>query len=214
MINCIFWDLDGTLINSEALHTKAIIYACQKQAMPVDKVASLPSGLEGVTVYEELSRQKMLKNQRAYRQWYQYTIDFTVEHIAEALPIRLTNQWFKALSGKGIKQYVISNSDTQIIEASLAHLGLAPFCQGSIGRDQVKRGKPAPDVYLAAIEKYSAHPEKIRVFEDSQAGADAAKEAGLKVIAVNNQFNNADFSISTEKNIEEAQIFFESMFGP
>ena len=65
MINCIFWDLDGTLINSEALHTKAIIYACQKQAMPVDKVASLPPGLEGRPV----GRRHYIPRRRV-RLWY------------------------------------------------------------------------------------------------------------------------------------------------
>ena len=49
---------------------------------------------------------------------------------------------------------------------------------------EVKRGKPAPDIFLRACEKLSAKPEDCLVLEDSEAGIQAAFSANIPVICV------------------------------
>jgi len=58
--------------------------------------------------------------------------------------------------------------------------------QGIVSADTVGRGKPAPDVFLAAAERLGQEPRHIAVFEDSSAGIRAGKAAGMFVIAVPN----------------------------
>jgi pseudouridine-5'-monophosphatase len=49
---------------------------------------------------------------------------------------------------------------------------------------QVKRGKPAPDIFLAAAERLGADPAGCLVFEDAPSGTQAALAAGMSVVAV------------------------------
>ena len=53
-----------------------------------------------------------------------------------------------------------------------------------IGGDQVERGKPAPDIFIAAAAALDAHPGNCLVLEDSPAGLEAAARAGIPAIVV------------------------------
>jgi sugar-phosphatase len=50
--------------------------------------------------------------------------------------------------------------------------------------DDVKRGKPDPEVFLQAAERIGVAPEKCVAFEDAPAGIMAAQAAGMEVVAV------------------------------
>lgn len=64
---------------------------------------------------------------------------------------------------------------------------------------EAARGKPYPDAYLIAAGKLNVPPLQCLVFEDSAVGVNAAKAAGMKVIAVPNRFTaGQDFSQATE----------------
>lgn len=56
--------------------------------------------------------------------------------------------------------------------------------QAMVGAEDVQHGKPAPDLYLLAAEKLGVDPARCIVFEDSQAGFEGAKRAGMPVIAI------------------------------
>jgi len=53
-----------------------------------------------------------------------------------------------------------------------------------VGGDQVERGKPAPDLYLAAATMAGAMPADAVAFEDTPQGVMAAKAAGVPVIQI------------------------------
>jgi beta-phosphoglucomutase-like phosphatase (HAD superfamily) len=58
----------------------------------------------------------------------------------------------------------------------------------------VPRGKPAPDVYLDALQKLDVPPDKCLAFEDSVNGARAARAANLRVCAIpGHDFSTEDF---------------------
>ncbi|MFV0252744.1 MAG: HAD family hydrolase [Beutenbergiaceae bacterium] len=53
-----------------------------------------------------------------------------------------------------------------------------------VGGDEVSQGKPAPDVFLAAIERLSLTPDQVVVVEDSPTGAAAGLASGAAVVAI------------------------------
>jgi HAD superfamily hydrolase (TIGR01509 family) len=79
-----------------------------------------------------------------------------------------------------------SSSNRPIIDLALAAGGLARWFRTSISSEEVGHGKPAPDVYLAAVAELGVAPEKAAAIEDSANGILAARAAGMRVVAIPN----------------------------
>jgi HAD superfamily hydrolase (TIGR01509 family) len=77
-----------------------------------------------------------------------------------------------------------SSSARILIDQVLATAGLTDAFQVALSTEEVPRGKPAPDVYLAAAEKLGLDPAVCAAVEDSSNGLRSAAAAGLVVIAV------------------------------
>ena len=79
---------------------------------------------------------------------------------------------------------VASSSPRSLIETVLAAADLGSAFAALVSSEEVPRGKPAPDVYLAAADRLSAAPTACAGVEDSSNGLRAAVAAGLTVIAI------------------------------
>ena len=81
---------------------------------------------------------------------------------------------------------VASSSPSRIIEAALDGLGVRRLFRTIASSDEVRAGKPAPDVYLLAAHRLGVRPEACLVVEDSLNGVLAARAAGMHVVLVPN----------------------------
>lgn len=89
----------------------------------------------------------------------------------------------KSLEKAGIPVAVASGSSMRRIAISLEITGLGRFFEGmGFSADLVKRGKPAPDIFLYAPEKLGIAPAHCAVLEDSPHGIKGAREAGMRAI--------------------------------
>jgi HAD superfamily hydrolase (TIGR01509 family) len=79
-----------------------------------------------------------------------------------------------------------SSSNREIIDLVLELAGLESEFAVTVSSEEVARGKPAPDVYLAVAARLDADPESCVAIEDSSNGLRAAAAAGMAVIAVPN----------------------------
>jgi beta-phosphoglucomutase-like phosphatase (HAD superfamily) len=77
-----------------------------------------------------------------------------------------------------------TSSQRERLEHTLAAADLDGLFAVTVAGDEVTRGKPAPDGYLAAARLLGVDPCDCVAVEDSQAGIDAAKNAGMPVLAV------------------------------
>jgi HAD superfamily hydrolase (TIGR01509 family) len=77
-----------------------------------------------------------------------------------------------------------SSADRPVIDAVLAGAGLGARFTVTVAGEKVARGKPAPDVYLAAVERLGVAPAAAVAVEDSSNGLRAASAAGLAVVAI------------------------------
>jgi HAD superfamily hydrolase (TIGR01509 family) len=83
----------------------------------------------------------------------------------------------------GLPKSVASNSPRERVEAALRITGLGAYFDGSITTfEDVRVGKPAPDIYLLAAERAGASPAECLVIEDSRAGVISALAAGCPVV--------------------------------
>jgi HAD superfamily hydrolase (TIGR01509 family) len=77
-----------------------------------------------------------------------------------------------------------SSAPAALIETVLQSAGLRPDFQVTMSTEQVPRGKPAPDIYLAVAEGLGVPPASCAAVEDSSNGLRSAAAAGLHVIAI------------------------------
>ncbi|MBH8586778.1 MULTISPECIES: HAD family phosphatase [Thermoactinomyces] len=79
---------------------------------------------------------------------------------------------------------LVSGSSPDIIEEILSVTRLSPFFDAVVSSENVKKGKPEPDVFLEAARQLAIRPEHCLVVEDSPYGVEAAKRAGMYCVAI------------------------------
>lgn len=105
---------------------------------------------------------------------------------------------------------IASSSPLDLIEFAITEAGIRSCFQTVVSADTVSRGKPAPDVFLAAARALGVIPGRVAVFEDSTAGIMAAVAAGMKVIAVPNpSFPPAPEALSRTTQVLTSLVEFE-----
>jgi beta-phosphoglucomutase-like phosphatase (HAD superfamily) len=80
-----------------------------------------------------------------------------------------------------------SSSNRPIIDLVMKSTPFGQYFKVTVSSEEVPRGKPNPDVYLAAAEKLGAKPERCAGVEDSHNGILALRNAGMRAIAIPNQ---------------------------
>ena len=105
--------------------------------------------------------------------------------LAKGVPVmRGARELLTFLREEEIPLAVATSTHWEVARGKLAAAGLLGFFQTVTGGDQVARGKPAPDIYLAAVASLGLRGEYCVAFEDSSPGALAAAAAGLRTVLV------------------------------
>lgn len=111
--------------------------------------------------------------------------DLVVEELAAGCePMPGARALLAALAEAGLPFALCSNSPRRIVDAALHGSGLAAAFAVTIAGDEVARGKPAPDPYLAAAAALGVPAGGCIALEDSPTGAASARAAGMTVIGV------------------------------
>lgn len=114
----------------------------------------------------------------------------------DKIPLRIgIKRLLTEASEKGIRLAIASTAAEENVKALLySHFGENHPFEVIAAGDMVKKKKPAPDIYLLALEKLNLKPENCLTIEDTNQGLTASKKAGLKtVITINDYSKNQDF---------------------
>jgi HAD superfamily hydrolase (TIGR01509 family) len=183
MIEAVVFDLDGVLIDSEPVweHVRRGLVAGYGGRWPDDAQQRL-MGMSTQEWARYLSKdlgiglppdQVARLVIRAMAGQYQHHLPL-LPGAVEAVR-RMAQRWPVGLA---------SSSPPALIHTVLTTAGIAPLVAVSISTEEVARGKPAPDVYLAVASRLGVAPERAAAVEDSSNGLRSAAAAGLHVIAV------------------------------
>ena len=122
--------------------------------------------------------------------WDKYTNEVPLkEGVSELLDRCMQN---------GIKLGIASSNSTELINQVLSSHGIKDKFQSVKSGTQVVKGKPAPDIYLTVAEELGAEPSRCLVFEDLVDGIKAAKNAGMTVVAVSDDYSRHSDDVKKE----------------
>ena len=179
------FDLDGVVVDSNALHVASWQEVARRQGFDCPDPEHIGKcGLRTVAVIRDLLRWPVseaeavrlgFEKEEIYREWIRRDGIPAVPGVADFLA--------KARRA-GLPCAVGSSAPRANVDLCLAALDLADYFLATVSGEDVRRGKPAPDIFLRAAEGLGAAPEDCLVFEDAPAGIDAAHAAGMKVVAL------------------------------
>jgi HAD superfamily hydrolase (TIGR01509 family) len=186
-ITAIFFDFDGTLVDSESLHYEAWSAA----------VVAHGAG----TGWDDYQRRFVGKSDRwagrAFLEEAGHSPDETIidevcrikhayyrERSGERLRIELAVAQWLLSAPRELAIAVVSSSPTVDVEPTLLQSGVRDRLDALICGDHVKRLKPDPEPYLTALERVGRRPEEALVFEDSSTGLASARAAGIEAVHV------------------------------
>jgi sugar-phosphatase len=112
---------------------------------------------------------------------------------------------------RGLRLAVASSSRKRVIQAALEALGIRERFELTHSAEMELLGKPHPGVYLSTARKLDLSPAECVAFEDSLAGLEAAKKAGMACVAIpdrsvvgNFGFRRADLVLSSLADLDES----------
>lgn len=114
-------------------------------------------------------------------------------------------EFLKYCKAHGKKLGVATSNSRELVNAVGKILHFDEYFDCIMTSCEAKKGKPAPDVYLAVAEQLQVEPDRCLVFEDLPAGIKAGNAAGMTVIAIEDDYS-ADMK---EEKMQLAQYFIE-----
>jgi len=181
----VFWDLDGTLVDSEDLHWQAWRDTVAAEGVSITREQFLATfGLRndsvipqllGVAVAPERLRRIGEAKEACYR---------NLVRQGRLAPSPGAANWLRRLHREEWLQAVASSAPRLNVDTVLDTLRFAPYFQAIVSAEDVHTGKPDPEVFLVAASRLNVPASRCIVVEDAPAGLEAARRAGMRSIAL------------------------------
>ena len=198
MIQAVIFDMDGVLVDSEPLSEQHEREYFKKYNVVFKK-----------GYFEKL------KGKHAFDYWSQIISDFNLPLTPESIiddiresyltflrsqkklrPVKGTRQLIKQLRRENFKLAVASSANPKRVDLILKICRLESLFDIITNADTVKRGKPAPDIFLMSAQQLGVSPSACLVIEDTTSGVKAGKAAGMKVVGFAGLSDKQDLSLS------------------
>ena len=200
-LKAVLFDFNGVIINDEPLHEKLI-----EQILLEENLRPIPGEFRQVCLGRSdrvCLNELLLRRGRMISETYLFELLLRKAHLyqqqlekIEKLPLYpgLSDLIFQVRS-RNLKLALVSGALRSEIETVLNRAALAPHFTVIVAGDDITASKPDPDGYLLAVERLNQEypdlqlqPDECLAIEDTPAGIQAAKRAGISVVGVANTY--------------------------
>jgi HAD superfamily hydrolase (TIGR01509 family) len=201
----LLFDFDGLIIDTEtpSMASWQEVYREHGHELPLDQwmtlVGTIGAPFDPYTHLEELAgpldRETVLQRRRDH--------ELSLTDVEDLRPGIL--EYLEDARALGLKTAIVSSSTQDWINRHLARLERAEHFEAIVAADHdVSRAKPAPTLYLEALDRLALGPEEAIAFEDSPNGIKAAKAAGIFCVAIPN-------GVTAALGFDEADLVLDSL---
>lgn len=186
MIRAVLFDLDGLMVDSEPHSLASWRAVLSSRGVSLDQAVSgrmfglrqIEAACLLIEVYGLTDQPLALAREKE---------EYQIRHLdGQIKPMPGLYALLDEVERRGLRAAIASSGVRPYVSAVLQTVGLAGRFRAIVTGDDVVNGKPAPDVFLAAAHAVQTEPQSCLVLEDAPSGAQAAKAAGMRCVAVPN----------------------------
>jgi beta-phosphoglucomutase family hydrolase len=181
-IRGLVFDCDGTLADTMPLHYRAWVEALQEHGHDFPEALFYEmAGIPTVRIIE------ILNEKHGYTLPVQEAADrkesLYERLLPEVTPIEPVVRLVTQFAGK-LPMAVATGGTRAIVSKTLKAMHVLEHFQAIVTADDVKHGKPAPDIFLESARRLGVPPEHCYAFEDAELGLQAARAAGMVAVDI------------------------------
>ena len=182
-MQAVIFDCDGTLVDSEPLSRMAWERCLEPYGYRVtDADLDVCLGRPFPHTHAHFSARAPLPERESF--WPVFARELFDLFHSDLVPFDDAVAAARALAADGVPMAVASSSSRERLELALRLTGLLGLFPVTVAGDEVRRGKPAPDMFLAAADRLGVDPVACVAVEDTPPGVESALKAGMAVVGV------------------------------
>jgi HAD superfamily hydrolase (TIGR01509 family) len=183
-VKAIIFDVDGTLVDSMWIWKQVDIdfLKRRKTELPIDLQKDI-EGLSYTSTAEYFKERFKLPEtvEEIKEEWREMADDF----YNNIIPLKAgVKELLQIIRDHNLKIGIATSNSRELVETMMKKHEIGKYFDSIRTSCEVPRSKPFPDVYLQAAKDLDVMPENCLVFEDTVAGATAAKAAGMRVVVI------------------------------
>lgn len=205
IIQAVIFDMDGVLIDSEPIYFEIERSSfAHFGAVMTEEEHHTYVGVTLESMWQQvLDKHQLTATLEEVFAYHQHNVMQTMLAHPNLTAMPSVERWLSWLHEQHIPIAVASSSPRALIDLIMDKTGLGRYFEVRMTGEEVKNGKPAPDIFLTTAEMVGASPSNCLVIEDSRNGVQAAKSAGMRCIGYHNpgsgnqDLSKADLQISS-----------------
>jgi HAD superfamily hydrolase (TIGR01549 family) len=185
LIKAVIFDIDGTLIDSNAAHAESFVKAFKKfgKTVPLEELKCL-IGMGAGDILEKYLDKSEIEEFGEDLKEYRKEI-FLKDFLPEIKVFPKTRELFEKLKAEEKQTALASSAGEDELKEYKKLLNLKDLIEEETNADDAEEAKPEPDIFLAAFDKLkNIKKENVLIIGDTPFDAEAATKANLKIIGV------------------------------
>jgi HAD superfamily hydrolase (TIGR01509 family) len=180
MVKVVVLDVDGTLMDTNYLHTEAWARAFEKVGHRVPRVRlhkEVGKGA-GLLIREFIDDEETVeKIQDLHSEFYEDLQEY-------GHPLPGARNLISSLKGRGYEIWLVTSAEDKELEHHMQELEVEDSVDGVVNSSAVENAKPAPDIFEETLRRAGATADETVAVGDAVWDIEAAREAGIRTVAV------------------------------
>ena len=210
-MKAVIFDMDGVIIDSEPVHYEVGQFLFKELGIEIpDSVLKTFVGLGDRNMWSRIKASYRLRESVEYlvardrRMYLEILSEFLRKN--EIGPVPGARDLIKNLYENKVRLALASSSPLEVIRRVLSSFEIAEYFNAIVSGDEVRKSKPAPEIFLRSSLFLGLPGEDCVVIEDSKNGIEASISAGMRCIGFANRG-------SGEQDLSKADLVIESFIG-
>jgi HAD superfamily hydrolase (TIGR01509 family) len=213
MVKAVIFDLNGTVLADEYIYGRAFGKVLSFLGRKIDKAYPQIAGIGVEENWPGLISKYHIKTSRPYDELARMTQEAYLTNISKVKIKAGFKNFIDILRKNKIKTALATSNTWWMVDKVFEKLNLSDYFDIVTTKEEVTFNKPSPDIFLLTAEKLGVKNNNCVVIEDSEAGIEAAKAAGMKAVALikdnrdkKNIIKLADLVVANFKDINLAEL--------